>query len=153
MDTHVRQFAVCTFLFSAAGFVLGLAMLWYYGGFSGLYYATDATGFGPAVTGLVMLNMLLAIPSAIAAWGLLQYRDWARNTMIMICALNVLNLPLGSLLGAYGLWVLMSEETEPLFQERLPHIRAAAKARQTAAEPKAEAGTQGVRADLKPRAD
>jgi hypothetical protein len=33
----------------------------------------------------------------------------------------MLNLPFGTLLGVYGLWVLFQPETEPLFLD--PHFR------------------------------
>jgi hypothetical protein len=154
MDTHVRQFAICTLLFSAVGLVLGISLLLYFGGFWGLLYATNSTGFGPAVTGLVIVNMVLAVPSAVAARGLLLYRDWARIAMIVICALNILNLPVGSILGAYGLWVLMSPETEPLFEDRPLHSQGVMKAREAAAKRANDAATSpAVRAGLKPRAD
>ncbi|MEO8125673.1 MAG: hypothetical protein ABI822_01200, partial [Bryobacteraceae bacterium] len=43
-------------------------------------------------------------------------QDWARVMLIIVSAINVLNVPFGTLLGAYGLWTLMTPETDPLFQ-------------------------------------
>ena len=36
----------------------------------------------------------------------------------MLSALNLINIPLGTVLGAYGLWVLLNSETERLFTSR-----------------------------------
>ena len=35
-----------------------------------------------------------------------------------LCALNLINFPAGTMLGIYGLWVLLSKETERLFDSR-----------------------------------
>lgn len=137
MDTHVRQFGILTIVFSVAGLVLGLALLAFYDGAYGLLQATDSTGFGPVLTGLILFNMVLAIPAAVTAHYVMRYQSWARNVMIVICGLNVLNVPLGSILAAYGFWVLMTPETEPLFLSPLPR----AAARQKSGPPPAQAET------------
>jgi hypothetical protein len=31
-----------------------------------------------------------------------------------------MNIPIGTLVGAYGLWVMLSAETEPLFKSASP---------------------------------
>ena len=41
----------------------------------------------------------------------------------MTSALNILNLPVGSILGCYGLWVLLTPETDPLFSAPPPDRR------------------------------
>ena len=35
--------------------------------------------------------------------------------LIVLAAINLINIPLGTILGAYGLWVLLNKETERLF--------------------------------------
>jgi hypothetical protein len=47
--------------------------------------------------------------------------EWSRGVMIITSALNILNLPLGSMLGGYGLWVLLTPETDPLFAREPLH--------------------------------
>ena len=129
MDIHVRQFAIMTIIFGVAGVLVGITTLLWSGGLSGLLHSGEETGFGAAATALVLFNMVLGPPSVLVACFLLQFQNWARNAMIVICALNVLNVPFGSILGAYGLWVLMSEETEPLFLDPGPMRRARAAAK------------------------
>jgi hypothetical protein len=67
-------------------------------------------------TALVVFFMALALPGLAAGWGLLNFRPWARILGIVLSAINLLNFPFGTLLGIYGLWVLLSADTEPLFQ-------------------------------------
>jgi len=36
----------------------------------------------------------------------------------VLCAINLLHVPLGTILGLYGFWVLLKPETEALFVQR-----------------------------------
>jgi hypothetical protein len=58
----------------------------------------------------------LSLPGLIAGLGLLQLKSWARILGIVLCAINLINIPFGTIFGIYGLWVLLSKETERLFQ-------------------------------------
>lgn len=73
---------------------------------------------GPIVVGITFLNFLLAAPLILAGMGLLQLKSWARSLSIVVCALEIISMPFGTLLGIYGLWVLTSQEVEPLFENR-----------------------------------
>jgi len=90
------------------------------GGPSGLALAFDDASavLGPIVVGIVFLNIILAVPMFMTGMGLLRIQGWARSMGMVVCSLAIINIPLGSMLGAYGLWVLTSEEVEPLFDNR-----------------------------------
>ena len=45
-------------------------------------------------------------------WGLLERRHWARIRAIVFGALALLNIPFGTALGVYTLYVLVPEESE-----------------------------------------
>jgi hypothetical protein len=66
-----------------------------------------AVGFGIAIFGL---------PSLICGWGLLNYRPWARVLGIILSALNLANFPVGTLIGGYGLWVLLNDESRRMLE-------------------------------------
>jgi hypothetical protein len=66
--------------------------------------------------------MIVSLPCIIAGFGLLRYRQWARTLTIVLSAVNLMNVPLGTALGLYGLWVLLSPETEPLFAVHPPRM-------------------------------
>jgi hypothetical protein len=60
----------------------------------------------------------------ITGYGLLNYRPWARVIGIILSAISLINIPIGTVVGAYGLWVLLNKETERLFntgQSISPH--------------------------------
>jgi hypothetical protein len=70
---------------------------------------------GAVGVGLFLFLLALSLPGIIAGVGLLQFRPWARLLTIILSALNLMNIPIGTLVGGYGLWVMLSAETEPLF--------------------------------------
>ena len=45
----------------------------------------------------------------------MQFTPWARILTIVLSALNLINIPFGTALGVYGLWVLLNKDTERLF--------------------------------------
>lgn len=69
---------------------------------------------GAAIT---LILLLLSVPLVITGIGLLRYREWARVLTIILSVINIINVPVGTALGIYGLWVLLSPETEPLFAQ------------------------------------
>ena len=49
--------------------------------------------------------------------GLFSYRPWARILVMIVSALNCLNVPVGTAKGIYSFWVLMQPETIELFED------------------------------------
>jgi hypothetical protein len=123
MNTHVKVLGVIYIALSAF-FVLGaLFLLLAVGGAAGIVgAAADAEGaliaipiMGIAGSFAATVLLILGLPGLIGGWGLLTYRPWARILVIVLSALNLLNFPVGTLLGIYGLWVLLNKESERLF--------------------------------------
>jgi hypothetical protein len=71
---------------------------------------------GIAGTALVAFLIIVSLPGLIAGIGLLKMRPWARIVGIVVAILSLLNIPLGTIVGIYGLWVLFSKETEQLLE-------------------------------------
>ena len=67
---------------------------------------------------LVGLCLLFSLPGLLAGYGLLNYKPWARILTLILCFVNLLNIPLGTVLGLYGLWVLLSREGEQFYQRQ-----------------------------------
>jgi hypothetical protein len=47
----------------------------------------------------------------LAGWGLLEHASWARPLAIVVSFLALLNVPIGTALGVYSLWVLLPEDS------------------------------------------
>jgi hypothetical protein len=61
------------------------------------------------------LLTVLGLPGIVAGFGLLGHKAWARYLAIVLGVLNLLNAPVGTVIGIYTLWVLMQEEAAPFF--------------------------------------
>jgi hypothetical protein len=58
------------------------------------------------------------VPAIIAGIGLLSYQPWSRILTIVLSVLGLLNFPIGTVLGVYGLWVLFNSEAVRLFEQQ-----------------------------------
>jgi len=67
------------------------------------------------LTGFGILIILVSVVGIIAAIGVLKLREWARILMLIVSFFNLLRFPLGTILGAYSIWVLMKDETIQAF--------------------------------------
>jgi hypothetical protein len=61
------------------------------------------------------LLVVLSIPGIIAGYGLLRRRMWARYLALVVGFLSLFNVPLGTLVGGYTIWVLLQEEAVAAF--------------------------------------
>jgi uncharacterized membrane protein (DUF2068 family) len=77
--------------------------------------AAGATFLHIAVLMLTLAMLTLSLPGIICGWGLLRFKSWARIVGIVLAAIEIVFPPVFTIIGAYGLWVLLSRETEALF--------------------------------------
>lgn len=63
------------------------------------------------------LITLISLFSIIGGIGLLSYREWARVLIIVVSAINCLNVPIGTAKGVYSMWALLQDDTIKLFRE------------------------------------
>jgi hypothetical protein len=125
MATHVRTLGILHIAFGGMGLLAGLVVLAIFGGLAGLVGVTahdpDAAIAIPILGGIgafvFILLLVLSLPGIIAGFGLLQFRPWARALTIILSVFELMSVPLGTALGIYGLWVLLSTGSEPLFRE------------------------------------
>lgn len=57
----------------------------------------------------------VSIIGLIGGIGLMGYRKWARILVLIVSAVDCLNIPLGTLVGIYSIWALMQDESIKLF--------------------------------------
>jgi len=77
--------------------------------------AQDVLSFIGNSVGLILL--FFSTLGVIGGIGLFSYRPWARILVMIVSALNCLNVPVGTAKGIYSLWVLMQPETIELFED------------------------------------
>lgn len=123
MQTHVKVLGVVYLALGACMLLGALFLVLTMGSVAGIVGATaeprDAAVaipiLGLAGTALASMLGIFSLPSLITGYGLLYFRQWARIVGIVLSAVNLINVPIGTVVGAYGLWVLLNKETERLF--------------------------------------
>ena len=58
---------------------------------------------------------LLSLPGLLASFGLIKREPWARILALVIAFLNLVNFPLGTVLGIYAFFVLLQKEASEYF--------------------------------------
>jgi hypothetical protein len=56
--------------------------------------------------------LVKAAAGFIAGWGLLQRQEWARTVALVVGFVALLNVPIGTALGIYTLWVLLPAQSD-----------------------------------------
>jgi len=64
---------------------------------------------------VVMFLLVISAPGIIGGYGILKKYSWARVLVHILGALNLLNIPFGTILGVYTFWVLLNEEAAKEF--------------------------------------
>jgi hypothetical protein len=123
MTKHVRILGILHIVFGGIGLLLGVLGLLFFGGLAAFIGVSDpnegafvaAPMLGIIATMIFSFAVLLSLPGIIVGVGLLNVRPWARVGGIVLSAIELLHVPFGTALGVYGLWILLSNETERLF--------------------------------------
>jgi hypothetical protein len=84
--------------------------------------APDVPGFVPPLvrTGGILF-LAKGVADAVAGYGLLQRAGWARPLALVMAFLALINLPFGTALGVYTLWVLLPQDSADEY-ERLSAV-------------------------------
>src|SRR5262249_5885578 len=69
-----------------------------------------------AYIGMFFLMLVpFLLPGLIGGLGLLRLKPWARIVLIILSAILLLEFPIGTALGGFGLWVLLSRAGQAVF--------------------------------------
>ena len=122
MQVHVKVLGAIFIALAALGLLFALVLLVGIGGALGIAGASsdpEAARVLPfiGIAGTVMIAVVavLSLPGLVAGIGLLYFKPWARVLGIILAAVCLIGFPWLTILGAYGLWVLLSKDSEHLF--------------------------------------
>ena len=65
----------------------------------------------------ISISGSLSLLGILGGIGLLTFQGWGRVLTIIVSAISCLNVPFGTLIGVYSIWVLVQEETKVLFRK------------------------------------
>jgi hypothetical protein len=122
MDTHVKVLGALQIAMGSLCLFGALVLaLVFAGGFGAASLSDDPDAaialpfIGITGAALVMFLLVLSLPGIVTGIGLLRLRPWARIAGIVLSILGLMAMPIGTIVGVYGLWVLFSKDTERLF--------------------------------------
>jgi hypothetical protein len=110
---HVRLLGILWLAISAFRLLPGLFLtaMFRHGAFN--FLPPDVPFFVHSIirgAGVVMLGFAAA--GILAGWGLLDRQPWARMLAIVLGCFNLIDMPFGTALGVYTLWVLLPAKSE-----------------------------------------
>jgi hypothetical protein len=128
MAQHVKVLGILHIVFGSLCVMGGLIAMAVMGGIAGIVGAQDqsqdaavAVPILAAIGAFVcILCLIVGVPGLIGGVGLIQYKSWARILVIVLSALDLIHIPIGTALGIYGFWVLLNPQTEAMFRSPAP---------------------------------
>lgn len=115
---HTRILAICWLVYSALHLLPMVGAMFFFG-FIRQGMGPEVPDFVPVLIQTVLLVVAgFSVLGCIAGWGLLNLRPWARMFAIVLGVINLLNVPLGTALGIYTLWVLLPAESEQQYAQQ-----------------------------------
>ncbi len=117
MEKHVNVVAALHIGLSIFGILTGIVILVVLNLVGGFIADKEASFILHLVGTIVAFFIfLVSVPGIIAGIGLYRRKEWARILTLILSVLNLMNFPLGTAVGVYGLWALVQEETAALFK-------------------------------------
>ena len=118
MKQHVSFVGALHIGFGLLGLAVALAIFF---GFQFLFELVEHEPIAQKVlsfvgNSLALIMLFFSVLGVIGGLGLFSFRSWARILVMIVSALNCLNVPIGTAKGIYSLWVLMQPETIELFE-------------------------------------
>ncbi len=117
MRKHIQLLGVITIAYHAIGLILAWLIWGVLSGIGMVSGAPQAASILALVgTGVAMLLFFLFAPGVVAGVGILKGWWWVRYLALILAFLNLIHIPLGTILGVYTFWVLMQDESIAYFE-------------------------------------
>lgn len=111
MRNHIKTLGALYIVFGLLGVVVGVVFLQTITGHASisnkLRLIFSTSGFGSV---LAFFFTVVSVPSLVAGMALFLRTSWARTLVLVLGFVNIFNIPLGTMLGIYTIWVLVNAE-------------------------------------------
>ena len=121
MESHVKAVGVLSIGLSVLGILIGIFVFVLLAGVGFMVHDEEAAPI-LAIVGFAVgvFLLILSIPGIIGGIGLLKRKEWARILVLITSAFHLLNVPIGTIIGAYSIWVLVQQDTIRIFNPVVP---------------------------------
>ncbi len=129
MEKHVTLVGILTIVYRSMAIIGAIVLFCLAYGFGYLmkfishFDHNEMQEVPPEVFGIIqiilisigILILIFSIAGIIGAVGVLKKKEWGRITLLVLSFFSLLSIPLGTMLGVYGIWVLLNDETIRIF--------------------------------------
>ncbi|HEX2663908.1 MAG TPA: hypothetical protein VHM93_13820 [Candidatus Acidoferrum sp.] len=117
VQEHVRLLGILWMAYSALNVVGGIVLVvlanTLFGRFSQAGPPPEGTSWlRPFLTVIGYLILAKAAAGLITGWGLVQREPWGRILALVVGFISLFNIPIGTALGVYTLWVLLPARSD-----------------------------------------
>ncbi len=121
MKKHISVAAILQIVFGSLIIIIALVIAFAFG-FADQFVDDPTAVKVLAIVGTPLVILFLLFGGAMIAGGvgLLSCKPWARILTLVMGAIGLLNIPIGTLKGVYIIWVLVQSETVSLFEKGCP---------------------------------
>jgi hypothetical protein len=117
MQKHIQLLGVVYIAYHAIGLIFAWLLWGVLSGIGMMSGDPQAAGIMTFIGTLIAtLLFVLSAPGLIGGIGLLKGWWWSRYLVLVIGFLNLIQVPLGTILGIYTFWVLMQDESVAYFE-------------------------------------
>jgi len=119
MEKHLSAVAALHVGLSILGVILGIFVFALLTGIGVIAQEKEALFILSTIgIGVGTFLLVISVPGIIGGIGLFKRREWARILVLILSAIDLLNIPIGTALGIYSIWVLVQKETIQLFRQQ-----------------------------------
>lgn len=120
MQQHITILGWLYIIFGALGLMFGVVVL-LGAGIAGVAAGAEGEAGAGLLAGgigfvIAVIVALLSLPNILAGWGLLKGKSWSRILAIVLGAISLLSIPIGTILGIYTIWALTKPESQALLR-------------------------------------
>src|ERR1700724_1723855 len=119
LEHHVHLLGIFWIVYSVlhglAGVILMIVANTVFG-LSGRMYHGSPFFLQPLLSAIAVLLIIKGVVGVAAGYGLTQRAPWARITIVVLGFIALLNVPFGTALGIYAIWVLLSPGADTQYQ-------------------------------------
>jgi len=117
MQKHIQLLGVLYIVYHAIGLIFAWLIWGVLSGIGMMSGDPQAASILTLVgTVIAMLLFALSAPGVIGGVGILKGWWWSRYLVMILGGLNLIHIPLGTILGIYTFWVLMQDEAIAFFE-------------------------------------
>ena len=108
---HITIVAWINIIGGAIFAVIGIFIFMFFAGIGMASGDPEALGILAIIGSVASMFLLVAgLPGLVAGYAILKRKSWARVLGIVVAVLNLFNVPIGTALGVYALWVLTDDK-------------------------------------------